>query len=94
MGLINAGGSMLSVMAADVPYRLVLPLKEGFEYTFTHLGEDPGEAHPTKAWTLETLMKEVKPKFGQESADWLKDAELVGKWWVSEQKRIWGYREA
>ncbi|KAJ5236489.1 hypothetical protein N7489_006580 [Penicillium chrysogenum] len=94
MGLINAGGSMLSVMAADVPYRLILPLKDGFEYTFTHLGEDPGETHLTKAWTLKALLEEVKPKFGKESADWLKDAELVGKWWVSEQKRIWGYREA
>ncbi|KAJ6187537.1 hypothetical protein N7519_002445 [Penicillium mononematosum] len=94
MGLINAGGSMLSVMAADVPYRLILPLKDGFEYTFTHLGEDPGETHLTKAWTLKALIEEVKPKFGKESADWLKDAELVGKWWVSEQKRIWGYREA
>ncbi|KAJ5795373.1 uncharacterized protein N7518_003913 [Penicillium psychrosexuale] len=94
MGLINAGGSMLSIMAADVPYRLILPLKDGFEYTFTHLSEDPGENHPSKAWTLAALIKEVKPKFGQESADWLNDAEQVGKWWVSEQKRIWGYREA
>ena len=85
---------MLSVMAADVPYRLILPLKDGFEYTFTHLGEDPGETHLTKAWTLKALLEEVKPKFGKESADWLEDAELVGKWWVSEQKRIWGYREA
>ncbi|CAI7652949.1 unnamed protein product [Penicillium glandicola] len=94
MGLINAGGSMLSVMAADVPYRLILPLKDGFEYTFTHLGEDPGENHPTKAWTLAALIEDVMPKFGEESAAWLADAELVGKWWVSEQKRIWGYREA
>ncbi|KAJ5384755.1 Alkaline phosphatase-like alpha/beta/alpha [Penicillium concentricum] len=94
IGLINAGGSMLSVMAADVPYRLILPLKDGFEYTFTHLGEDPGETHLTKAWTLEELIAEVKPKFGAESAEWLTDAELVAKWWVSEQKRIWGYREA
>lgn len=94
MGLINAGGSMLSVTAADVPYRLILPLKEGFEYTFTHLGEDPGERNLTKAWTLGGLIEEVSPKFGNQSASWLEDAEQVGKWWVSEQKRIWGYREA
>ncbi|KAJ5960211.1 Alkaline phosphatase-like alpha/beta/alpha [Penicillium vulpinum] len=94
MGLINAGGSMLSVMAADVPYRLILPLKDGFEYTFTHIGEDPGETHPIKAWTLAALIEDVTPKFGEESAKWLADAELVGKWWVNEQKRIWGYREA
>ncbi|KXG47064.1 Alkaline phosphatase-like, alpha/beta/alpha [Penicillium griseofulvum] len=94
IGLINAGGSMLSIMAADVPYRLILPLKDGFEYTFTHLGDDPGETHFTKAWTLEELIEEVEPKYGAESAEWLTNAELVGKWWVSEQKRIWGYREA
>ncbi|OQE47295.1 hypothetical protein PENCOP_c001G05984 [Penicillium coprophilum] len=94
IGLINAGGSMLSVMAADIPYRLVLPLKEGFEYTFTHLGEDPGETQPIKAWTLAELTQDVMPKFGKESVEWLADAELVAKWWVSEQKRIWGYREA
>lgn len=94
MGLINAGGSMLSVMAADVPYRLILPLKEGFEYTFTHLGEDPGEKHLIKAWTLDDLAEDVEAKYGKESASWLDDAEQVGLWWVNEQKRIWGYREA
>jgi hypothetical protein len=94
MGLINAGGSMLSITTAGMPYRLILPLKEEFEYTFTHLGEDPGETHLTKAWTLATLIEEVSPKFGDESAAWLQDAEKVGKWWVTEQKRIWGYREA
>jgi hypothetical protein len=94
MGLINAGGSMLSVTTASVPYRLILPLKEGFEYSFTHLGEDPNENHPIKAWTLKTLIEEVTPKHGDESAAWLSDAEQVGKWWVTEQKRIWGYREA
>jgi hypothetical protein len=94
MGLINAGGSMLSITAAGMPYRLILPLNERFEYTFTHLGEDPGEKHLTKAWTLATLTEEVEPKFGKESIAWLQDAEKVGNWWVAEQKRIWGYREA
>ncbi|KAJ5748775.1 uncharacterized protein N7511_010471 [Penicillium nucicola] len=94
MGLINAGGSMLSVTTASVPYRLVLPLKEGFEYSFTHLGEDPNEDHPIKDWTLKLLIEEVTPKYGEEAAAWLSDAEKVGKWWVTEQKRIWGYREA
>ncbi|KAJ5582598.1 hypothetical protein N7535_001218 [Penicillium sp. DV-2018c] len=93
MGLINAGGSMLSVTSADIPYRLILPLKDDFEYTFTHTGEDPGETHLMKAWTLESLIEVVEPKHGKEAIAWLKDAEQVGKWWVSEQKRIWGYRE-
>ncbi|KAJ5774082.1 Alkaline phosphatase-like alpha/beta/alpha [Penicillium paradoxum] len=94
MGLINAGGSMISVTAADVPYRLILPLKEGFEFIFTHLGEDPGERNFTKAWTHAELIDEVLPKYGKEATSWLEDADQVGHWWVSEQKRIWGYREA
>ena len=92
-GLINAGGSMISVMAADIPYRLVLPLREGFEYIFTHLGEDPGELHPIQAWTLADLIEETFSHHGEEAAVWLEDAEKVGKWWVNEQRRIWGYRE-
>lgn len=93
-GLINAGGAMMSVTAADTPYRLILPIKDDFEYVFTHLGEDPGETSPLKSWTLSELVEAVEAKFGSESAAWIEDAEKVGKWYVNEQRRIWGYREA
>ncbi|KAJ5095988.1 hypothetical protein NUU61_005344 [Penicillium alfredii] len=93
-GLINAGGSMLSVTTANDPYRLVLPIKDGFEYTFSHLLDDPGERKRMKAWTLKDLIKSVKPKYGDEAAAWLQDAEQLGKWWVVEQRRIWGYQES
>lgn len=92
-GLINAGGSMVSITSADTPYRLILPLREGFEYVFTHLAEDPGELHPMKTWTLSELVNEVIPKFGEDPASWIEDAEQVGKWYVNEQRKIWGYRE-
>ncbi|KAJ5675511.1 hypothetical protein N7462_008408 [Penicillium macrosclerotiorum] len=93
-GLINAGGSMVSITAAGMPYRLVLPFKEGFEYVFSHLDQDPGELHPIKAWTFDDLIEEVAPKYGDNAVEWLEDAEQVGKWWENEQRRIWGYREA
>lgn len=93
MGVINAGGSMVSVTAASIPYRLILPIREGFEYVFTQLDEDPGESHPSKAWTLSELVEEVESKFGADAAGWLEDAEKVGRWYVNEQRRIWGYRE-
>ncbi|KAJ5895142.1 Alkaline phosphatase-like alpha/beta/alpha [Penicillium taxi] len=92
-GLVNAGGSMISVTAAGTPYRLVLPIKEGFEYVFTHLGEDPGELHPFKAWTISELLDEVETKYDEKAIEWLEDAEKVGKWWVNEQIRVWGYTE-
>lgn len=94
MGLINAGGSMVSITAASIPYRLILPIREGFEYVFTHLGQDPGEVYPTKSWTLSELVEAVEEKYGEEAAQWAGDAETVGKWYVNEQRRIWGYREA
>lgn len=94
MGLINAGGSLVSVTAASIPYRLILPIREGFEYVFTHLDEDPGELHPIKAWTLSELVEEVVSQHGEQAGTWLEDAEMVGRWYVNEQRRIWGYREA
>lgn len=93
-GLINAGGSMISVTAAGMPYRLVLPLREGFEYVFTHLDKDPGELRPTTSWTLSELIHEVLSKYDKDAVEWLEEAEKVGNWWTNEQRRIWGYREA
>ncbi|KAJ5632474.1 Alkaline phosphatase-likealpha/beta/alpha [Penicillium lividum] len=93
-GLINAGGSMISVTAAGMPYRLILPLREGFEYVFTHLDKDPGELRPIKAWTLSQLVNEVRSDYHEEAVEWLEEAEKVGKWWTNEQRRVWGYREA
>lgn len=93
-GIVNAGGSMVSVTAAGSPYRLVLPLKEGFEYVFSDLNQDPGELHLLKSWTMKDLVDDVMSKHGASAAEWLEDAEQVGKWWVNEQRRIWGYREA
>ncbi|KAJ5090769.1 Alkaline phosphatase-like alpha/beta/alpha [Penicillium argentinense] len=93
-GVINSGGAIMSVMAANIPYRLILPIQEDFEYTFTHLGDDPAELNPIKAWTLSDLVDLVETKLGDEPAAWLKDAEKVGRWYVNDQRRIWGYREA
>ncbi|CRL31239.1 Alkaline-phosphatase-like, core domain [Penicillium camemberti] len=92
-GIVNAGGSMVSVTAAGLPYRLVLPFKEGFEYVFSDLNQDPGELH-LKLWTMKDLVDDVMSKHEASAAEWLEDAEQVGKWWVNEQRRIWGYRES
>ena len=41
------------------------------------------------AWSLDDLVSEVKPKFGQEAADWAVEAESVAQWWIMERKRLW-----
>lgn len=94
MGLINAGGSMVSVTAASIPYRLILPIRENFEYVFTQLDDDPDELHPIKAWTLPELVESVEGKYGEEACRWVEDAEKVGLWHVNDLRRIWGFREA
>jgi len=90
--LINGGGAMLAITTANSPYRLILPLKEEFNYRFTHLGKDPGELKPLEGWSVPRLVDQVRKDHGEEAATWLMDAERVGRWWVDEQKRIWDYR--
>lgn len=91
-GIINPGGTMLSVGSAAVPYRLILPLTEDFEYTFSNLDTDPHELSPTHGWSLEALMGHVQRQYGDEASKWLSDAEKVGRWWIEEQKRLWNYQ--
>ena len=93
MGIINAGGSMLSVGSAAVPWRLNLPLNNDFEYRFTHLDKDPYELEPITGWTMSSLAAEVHSRHGPEAFDWVQKAEKVGLWWVMERKKLWNYRD-
>ncbi|KAJ5788348.1 hypothetical protein N7457_003338 [Penicillium paradoxum] len=91
-GIINPGGTMLSVGSAAVPYRLILPLSQDFEYVFSDLDTDPDELNPLRGWSLEELTGRVQTKHGDKAGKWLSDAEKVGKWWIKEQKRLWNYQ--
>ncbi|CAG8142380.1 unnamed protein product [Penicillium nalgiovense] len=91
-GIINPGGTMLSVGSAAVPYRLILPLAEDFEYVFSNLDTDPDELSPLRGWSLEELIGRVQRKHGDKAGKWLVDAEKVGKWWIEEQKSLWNYQ--
>ncbi|XHG00843.1 hypothetical protein AWENTII_004257 [Aspergillus wentii] len=93
MALINGGGSILGITSANSPYRLILPLKEEFNFRFTNLEKDPGETRPIQAWTVNHLVSLVTKDHGREAAAWLEEAEQVGTWWVAEQKRLWDYRK-
>lgn len=88
-GIINPGGTMLSLGSAAVPYRLILPLAEDFEYIFSDLDTDPDELSPLRGWSLEELIGRVQRKHGDKAGKWLVDAEKVGKWWIKEQKILW-----
>lgn len=90
--LINGGGAILAITSTTTPFRLILPLKEEFNYRFTNLEKDPGEDHALEGWSMPRLAEMVRKDHGDQAADWLVDAEKVGRWWVAEQKRIWDYR--
>ncbi|KAJ6104440.1 hypothetical protein N7523_010760 [Penicillium sp. IBT 18751x] len=79
-GIINAGGTMLSVGSAAVPYRLILPLTEDFEFLFTNLNSDPEEICPLRGWSAEELIPRVRSEHGEKAAQWVNDAEKVGRW--------------
>ncbi|OGE48791.1 hypothetical protein PENARI_c026G09232 [Penicillium arizonense] len=91
-GIVNPGGTMLSVGSAAVPYRLILPLNEDFEYVFSNLDTDPNELTPLRGWSLDELITSVQRVHGDKAGTWLADAEKVGKYWVEEQKRRWNYQ--
>lgn len=92
-GIINAGGTMLSVSSAASTYRLIIPLSKDFEYTFSDLETDPDETNLITDWTLKGLIKQVQKDHGKEAAKWAQEAESISRWWVEERKRLWNYHE-
>ncbi|EED16452.1 conserved hypothetical protein [Talaromyces stipitatus ATCC 10500] len=104
IGIINAGGSLVAAMSADLPYRLIVPItRHGhgmngkrdsetlFEYRFTHTLVDPHEQSPLSQWIFTDLRKAVREEYGEEAEDWIEEARKMVQWWVVEQKRIWNY---
>ncbi|KAH8807249.1 alkaline-phosphatase-like protein [Xylogone sp. PMI_703] len=91
VGVLNAGGAFLSVSSAAVPFRLVLPICKSAAYRFTDTNLDPNEVAPVEENSMDALAKTLQRRFGDEAANWAVTAEKVGKWWVTEQRRRWGY---
>lgn len=92
-GIINAGGTMLSVGSAAVPYRLILPLTRDFEYVFSNLHVDPDELSPLREWSIGRLVTQVKRQHGDHAGQWVTEAAQVGRWWVRERKRLWNHEQ-
>ncbi|EWZ78169.1 hypothetical protein FOXG_12475 [Fusarium oxysporum f. sp. lycopersici 4287] len=90
-GIVNGGGSMLSMTSADAPWRIVIPLDDSTQYRFTDVKHDPLERNPLENWTLEQLKVAVENTFGHGASTWAAEANAVSKWWGHETKRLWGY---
>lgn len=93
MGVINAGGTMLSVGSAAVPYRLIFPLASDVEYRFTNLESDPYELSPILAWTLTDLHNHVASQHSWEAAQWVMRAAKMSEWWLKKQRKLWNLKD-
>ena len=91
IGVLNAGGALLSVSSAAKPYRLVLPICKPGVYRFTDTEVDPNEISAIEGNSISALAKSLRRKFGDQAAGWVSEAEQIGKWWVLEQRSRWGY---
>ena len=91
IGVLNAGGALLSVSSAAVPFRLVLPICKPGVYRFTDTNRDPNEISATEKNSISALANSLRRTLGDEEAEWVVEAEKIGRWWVLEQRRRWGY---
>jgi hypothetical protein len=91
IAVLNAGGAFLSVSSAAVPFRLVLPICKSGVYRFTDTEQDPKETSAIEEISISALAKKLREEFRYEAAQWVIEAEEVGKWWVLEQRLRWGY---
>ncbi|PGH01930.1 hypothetical protein AJ79_07761 [Helicocarpus griseus UAMH5409] len=90
-GVINAGGALLSISSAAVPYRIIIPLSGDFMFRFTNTATDSNELHPLEKWTLMDLARAVRKKHGEEAAKWATEADAIGRWWTKEMHRLYNY---
>jgi hypothetical protein len=91
-GVVNPGGTHLSVISSAHPYRLVIPICENTPFSFSHLALDPLEGKMVKHWEGgKKLEKRVYKMYGEEAATWVEEAEQIGRWYVWEVRRRWGY---
>lgn len=92
IGVVNPGGTHLALTSAARPYRYVLPVCEPTAFSFSHLEKDPAEAQAVKSWDGGAAMaSKVRAAYGDDAAQWAREAEEIGLWYLWEARRRWGY---
>lgn len=92
-GFVNLGGGMFIIIFVDVLWRFVMLF--GFEvlYSFINFKYDFFEFYLIMDWIFEKFFGKVEIKFGVDVVIWMKEVEVVVKWWILEWKRLWGYNK-
>ncbi|KAK8198121.1 uncharacterized protein BKA78DRAFT_247175 [Phyllosticta capitalensis] len=90
---INPGGAILALSSTSLPFRLVMPLCSTTALRFTSTATTSLEPAPqiVTGWTSAELRDRVMRAHGPLAARWAEVAEKVGRWWVWESRRRWGY---
>ena len=92
IAVLNAGGAVLSVSSAAVPFRLIIPVCTNGVYRFTDISRDPYELAPIQEFSIAKLAKKIRKSYADDAASkWLVEADQVGRYWVLEQRRRWRY---
>ncbi|KAI5781279.1 alkaline-phosphatase-like protein [Geopyxis carbonaria] len=92
LGVVNPGGTHLSLVSSSTPFRLVMPICEPSPFTFSNLKTDPNEAEMVEDWEGGIKLRlKVKTRYGDDAARWVREAERVGEWLVWELRRRWDY---
>jgi len=88
---MNPGGTWVSLRAAALPYRLVIPLISDAPWRFSDVVADPFELRPEEDLNIVTLYDVVQTRYGPDAAKWLSEAAHVSQWWIAENHLRWGY---
>ena len=92
-GVINTGGTFLSVDDASVPYRLIVPMTDEKEFAFTNLDTDPYEQNLIYGFNVREISRRVRRKVGNDAANWVFAADKLAKWWIADRRRLYNFNE-
>ncbi|KAK2595948.1 hypothetical protein QQS21_006478 [Conoideocrella luteorostrata] len=90
--VINPGRALISVRDARQPhFRLVVPVIDNSEWSFTNLNSDPTEASPIQAFEYGQFLRKVEMSHGLDTATWAEEAAFISRWWVEDNSKRWRY---
>ncbi|KZZ94149.1 sulfatase domain protein [Moelleriella libera RCEF 2490] len=90
--IVNPGGAMVAVRDARQPaLRLIVPIIDTREWSFTDTSSDPTEAHPVQAFEFAAFIRRIERIHGKAAARWAHDAAFISRWWIKENGNRWMY---
>ncbi|KAG5914109.1 hypothetical protein E4U42_000678 [Claviceps africana] len=90
--VMNPGRAMISVRdSRQAHLRLVIPVIDNSEWSFSDLKLDPTEAKPVLGFEFGGFLQKVEEAHGIEAARWVEEAAFIARWWVEDNSKRWRY---